>query len=264
MDLFRDEADLLDSGYLFRITDNGGETYDRITVTFCDGVAILCSLGTICAHIERTDVQVDADAVEAGTARDLRWIDLDPDLRRRIVADLNEGFRDWLEAAPAAETRDEARNWQGLWNEYGDDRTPIYRDGHGFRIRDDENEPHNSGQTGEGLFDTFRDAVRYMLPQDYDLSGPEYHSTVDLADETGGPNEPWDRKADPPHPYEVTGIRHDGKTDADNPHWQAIGEARDEDHAREIWAAWAEANPDRAPLYRRTIGHKVERTFRDF
>lgn len=193
MDLFPNEAALKDSGYLFRIVDNGGETYDRITVIFCDGDALLCTSGSICAHVESDQgLQRDADAVEAGAARDLRWIDLDPGLRKRIIADLNMGFADWLEAAPAAASRDEARDWQGMWREYGDDRTPIYRDGDGFRIRDDERDDE------AGPFATFRDAVFYMLPQDYDLSGPEYHTTVDLWDESGGPAPEWDRESDPP------------------------------------------------------------------
>lgn len=265
MQLFPDEAALQESGYLFRIVDNGGETYDRLTVTFCDGDSLLCSLGSICAHVENDHgLQHDSEAVEDGTARDLRWIDLDAGLRKRILADLNNGFADWIEAAPAAATRDEARDWQGLWNEYGDDRTPIYRDGDAFRIRDDErnnSEWHDEGEPGP--FATFRDAVFYMLPRDYDLSGPEYFSTVDLWDTAGGPAEPWDREADPPHPYEVAAIRADGKTSADAPHWLEIGDARDHDHAREIAAEWQRNNPELAPLYRYSIGGKADRTFRD-
>lgn len=193
MELFPNEAALKESGYLFRIVDNGGETYDRITILFCDGDALLCTSGSICAHVEADQgLQRDADAVEAGASRDLRWIDLDPGLRKRIIADLNMGFADWLEAAPAAASRDDARDWQGMWREYGDDRTPIYRDGDSFRIRDDERDDE------AGPFATFRDAVFYMLPQDYDLSGPEYHTTVDLWDESGGPAPEWDRESDPP------------------------------------------------------------------
>jgi hypothetical protein len=191
MQLFPNAEALKQSGYLSRITDNGGETYDRITVTFSDGDAILCTLGSLCAHIEQVDVQRDADDVEAGTARDLRWIDLAPGLQARILSDLNEGFSGYIEAAPAAASRDEARDWQGLWSDYTDERTPIYRDGNAFRIRDDENGDSEP-------FESFRDAVFYMLPQDYDLSGPEYHTTVDLWDTEGGPADPWDREADPP------------------------------------------------------------------
>lgn len=199
MTLFPDARALENSGYLFRIVDNGGETYDRITVLFCDGDALLCTSGSICAHVESLDPQVLENEVEAGTARDLRWIDLAEGLRTRIIADLNRGFENFIEAEPAAANREEARDWQGLWNVYNDDRLPIYRtDEGGFRIRDDENEPHNAEATGEGLFHTFAEAVRWILPQAYDLSGPEYHTTVDLWDTTGGPAPEWDRYSLPP------------------------------------------------------------------
>ncbi len=195
MDLFPNQSALKESGYLFRIVDNGGETYDRITVIFCDGDALLCTSESICAHIESIDLQHDEDAVEAGASRDLRWIDLSPGLRKRIIADLNEGFSNYIEAAPAAESRDEARDWQGLWNDYGDNRAPIYRKGDSFYIRDDERRDDDGDP---GPFENFRDAVFHMLPQDYDLSGPEYHTTRDLWDETGGPAPEWDRETDPP------------------------------------------------------------------
>jgi len=196
MKLFPDAAALERSGYLFRIVDNGGETYDRLTIMFCDGDALLCTWGSICAHVEADQgLQRDEEAVEAGAARDLRWIDLDPGLQNRIIADLNMGFEDYIAAAPAAASRDEARDWQGLWNEYNDNRTPIYRAGDSFYIRDDE----RADEDGDpGPFESFRDALFYMLPTDYDLSGPEYHTTVDLWDTTGGPSEPWNRDEDPP------------------------------------------------------------------
>jgi len=187
MDLFPNEAALKESGYLFRIVDNGGETYDRLTVMFCDGDSLLCTLGSICAHVEGDrGLQADAEAVEEGEARDLRWIDLDPSLRRRILSDLNYGFEDYLSVEPCAASRDDARDWEGIWNDYSDNRTPIYRDGDSFRIRDDE-------RGDAGPFATFRDAVFYMLPTDYDLSGPEYFTTVDLWSEEGGPAEPWEK-----------------------------------------------------------------------
>ena len=198
MKLFPDAAALESSGYLFRITDNGGETYDRITVTFCDGDAVVCTLGTICAHVERIDVQVDEEAVESGASRDLRWIDLDPGLQSRILADLNCGFADYIEAAPAAASRDDARDWEGVWNCYRDARTPIYRDGDSFRVRDDE-------KGDSDPFPTFRDALFYMLPTDYSLSGPEYHTTVDLWDTTGGPAPSWEKGDDECGQCEGTG-----------------------------------------------------------
>lgn len=254
--LFESEKALIESGFIFRIVDNGGETYDRFTVTTCDGDAILCSIGSVCAHVERVDVQRDSDDVEAGIARDLRWIDLDAGLRSRILDDINTGFEDWLEAAPAAASRDEARDWQGIWNDYNDG-TPIYvRDGK-FYIRDDDRQPPY-GEGEPGPFDSFVEAVRYMLPQDYDLSGPEYHSTVDIGDETGGPAALWDCEEEPPHPYEVSMIALDDST---SPRWLDVGEARDEEHARELVAKWRDENSELSPLYRATMGGKVDRTF---
>jgi hypothetical protein len=105
-----------------------------------------------------------ADRVEAGTERDLRWIDLPEQVRECVFNLCNEGFADYIEAAPAAETRDEARDWQGLWDSY-DKRTPIYCDGDAYRIRDDERCPlYRDDKVAAGPFATFADAVRYMLP----------------------------------------------------------------------------------------------------
>lgn len=251
-ELFPDAAALQESGFLFRIVDNGGETYDRITVTFCDGDSMLCSLSTICAHIESDGgLQADSDAVKTGEARDLRWIDLDPYLQRAIIASLNDGFSGYIESEAAAASRDEARDWQGLWTDSLNDGTPIYRDGDKFRIRDDERDDE------DGPFDSFRDAVFYMLPRDYDLSGPEYHSTVDLWDETGGPAESWDREAEPATPLEVQ----PWAIDRDKvPHFlPVIAEARDPEHAAEIGRQWQAENPELAREYEPAYINKVER-----
>lgn len=254
-DLFRNADDLKASGYLFRITDNGGETYDRITVTFCDGDALVCTADSICAAVERVDVQRDADDVEAGTARDLRWIDLDEGLRRRIIASLNDSFRDYIDSEPAATSRDTARDWMGLWNEYDDDRSPIYRKGDSFYIRDDEMAGYN--EDGEpGPFPTFRDAVFGMLPDAWQLAGHEYHSTVDLWDTEGGPRPLWDREAEPATPFEVCPI---ARGDTAPYLLPMIGEARDPEHAAEIGEAWVEANPELARDYQPAYINKVDR-----
>ncbi len=186
--------------FIFRITDNGGATADRFTIITCDGDYFgSCDTPNhpqgFFQSGEGIDLQGVDERIESGKERDLRWIDLPEAVQRAVIDSLNVGFADWIESAPAAASRDEARDWQGLWLDPLDRRTPIYRDGHGFRIRDDENEPYNADATGEGLFDSFAEAVRYMLPQDYDLSGPEYHTTVDLWDETGGPAPLWDNRA---------------------------------------------------------------------
>lgn len=202
MKLFESIDDL--KPFIFRITDNGGATADRFTIITCDG-DYFGSCATpyhpqgFFQSGEGIDVQGVEERIESGEERDLRWIDLPDDVQRAVIGRLNLGFADWLENEPAAATRDEARDWEGQWEGYGDDRnkTPIYRDGHGFRIRDDENEPVNADQTGEGLFDTFREAVLYMLPQDYDLSGPEYHTQLDLWNVDGGPAPLWDERDEP-------------------------------------------------------------------
>lgn len=197
--LFESVEDLKKSGYLFRITDNGGATADRFTIIYCDG----SYLGASCypyhpqgvgMHGEDIDVQGVADRVEEGTERDLRFIDLPEQVRDCVLGGNNRGFADYLEAEPAAATRDEARDWEGIWTDHFGNRTPIYREGNSFRIRDDERATEDGGDPGP--FATFVEAVRYMLPQDYDLSGPEYHTTVDLWDETGGPAPLWDYYAD--------------------------------------------------------------------
>jgi hypothetical protein len=260
IELFESEKALIESGFIFRITDNGGETYDRITVTTCDGDAILCTTGSICAHVEQVDVQRDADDVEAGTARDLRWIDLDAGLRQRLLDDINSGFADWLEAAPAAASRDEARNWQGIWNDYNDGTAIYVRDGK-FYIRDDERQPpYDEGEPGP--FDSFVEAVRYMLPQDYDLSGPEYHSTVSISDEEGGPAPLWDRDEDPPKPYQAMVCKKDDS--APGPFYVDLEYAESPEAARELADAWLADNPDKAELYEPAYSHKVESVIHRF
>src|SRR5690606_22365172 len=114
---------------------------------------------------EGIDVQGVGERIESGEERDLRWIDLPEAVQHTVLFSLNQGFADYIESEPAAATRDEARDWQGQWEGYGDERgkTPIYRDGDAFRIRDDERRDYD--EDGEpGPFATFRDALLYMLP----------------------------------------------------------------------------------------------------
>jgi hypothetical protein len=205
--LFRNLADL--QPFIFRILDNGGATADRFTIIYCDGDYFAASCNPshpqgVGMNGEGIDLQGVEERVEAGTERDLRWIDLPEAVRDCIRGNLNYGFKDWLEKAPAMPTREEARDWQGLWSDKdrdGNDVGPIYRDGDKFRIRDDDRDDHC--ETDLPLaFDTFTDAVRYMLPQNYDLAGPEHFPTVDLWDEAGGPAPLWDCEEDPPKPID--------------------------------------------------------------
>lgn len=196
MDLFDTLDDL--KPYIFRIVDNGGATCDRFTIITCDGDYYGASTNPFDPQGfgmwgEGIDVQHVADRVESGEERDLRWIDLPERVRRAILSSLNTAFADFIEAQAVAETREGAGVYDGCWcpNEGG--KLPIYRDGDAFRVRDDDRayiqEPDES-------FATYREAVLYILPDDYCLSGPEYHTTVDIWDETGGPAPLWDCEAE--------------------------------------------------------------------
>lgn len=203
MNLFESLNDL--KPFIFRITDNGGATADRFTIITCDG-----DYFGACANPTHPQgfgmwgeggdpVGYAAEQVESGESRDLRWIDLPETVRNCVLNGLNHGFEDFIEAAPAFATRDEAGNYDGTWRPNDRDPLPIYRDGDLFRVKDSdreyEGEPDND-------FPTFREAVLYILPDDYTLSGPEYHTTVDLWDETGGPTPLWDCETDPPKPLD--------------------------------------------------------------
>jgi len=248
--------------FIFRIVDNGGETYDRFTIVTCDGDGILATGGgSICTTVEGVDVQRIADEIESGESRELRWIDLPADLQRRLLGYINSGFADWLGDFTPARTRAEVKdNGTGytLADRFGEG---VYGELGAYYIRRETYPDDGKGSDDLGPYATVREAVLDTVPADYDLSGPEYHAEVDLWDTEGGPAELWDREADPPHPYEVALIRDDGQTTADNPHWLHIGEARDLDHGREIARQWMADNPDRPPLYRAAMGGKADRTF---
>lgn len=200
-DLFQSLDDL--KPFLFRIMDNGGRTADRFTIVTCDGDYFAYS-ETPCAPQgvgltgEDINVQVLADWEESGEARDLRWIDLPEQCRRSVMGSLNYGFRDWIESEACATSREEADNFDGSWRpNMWKPENPIYRDGGVFRVRDDERRDHGEyGVTGDEPFATFREAVLRILPEDHCLSGPEYHTSVDLWDETGGPAPLWDYRDD--------------------------------------------------------------------
>lgn len=195
MDLFQSLEDL--KPFIFRITDNGGATCDRFTIVTCDG-DYFASNGSpthpqgFFQSGEGIDVAHMADRVEAGEMRDLRWIDLPETVRNCVMGALNEGFAYWLESDNGFASRDEAGNYDGCWLP-NRDKSPIYRDGDAFKVKDSDRE--YQGEPDES-FATFREAVLYILPDDYCLSGPEYHTEVDLWDETGGPAPLWDCEAE--------------------------------------------------------------------
>lgn len=206
MNLFESLDDL--KPFIFRITDNGGESADRFTVTTCDGDYYAMSAAPfhpqgVGMTGEGIDVQYQADGVEAGTLHDLRWVDLPADCQRCVMDGLNRGFADYLESAPVAADRNAALDFQG-WSDWtyasrnaigtGKTVTPIYKAADRFWVRRDDLCPDYGGD-GDPDFPTFRDALLYTLPDDYDLAGPEYHTTADLWDETGGPAPLWDYEA---------------------------------------------------------------------
>lgn len=203
MQLFETLDDL--KPFIFRITDNGGASGDRYTVITCDGDYFAMSATPfhpqgIGLTGEGLDVAGIAERVEAGTERDIRWIDLPEDCQRCVWDGLNRGFADYLALAPAAASRAEAFEYEG-WSDW-DYRTrragdkgpslPIYRDGDAFKVR-----RYGDGSDDE-CFATWREAFLYLLPDESDLAGEEYHGTRDLWNVEGGPVEPWDCEAEPP------------------------------------------------------------------
>lgn len=262
--LFEDEAALRASGYLFRITDNGGETQDRFTIVTCDGDYFASDetpfypLGFFQSG-EGIDVQGLSDRVEAGTEHDLRWIDLPADVRRAVMGRLNDGFADWLatggENVPTSR-RAVKEKFSGTYDAIG---KGIYRTAKGFRVADADGRERDGGP-----FATFAEAVRWTLPQDYDLAGPEYHSTVDLWSDEGGPRPLWNCRDDPARPYEVTAVRlADAPPVGAESQFIDIADARDLEDARAIAEAWVAENPDKAPRYRLAYSHKAENTLHD-
>jgi len=207
-DLFATLEDL--KPFVFRITDNGGQSADRFTVVTCDGDYYGMSTNPfhpqgVGMTGEGIDLQWLDERTAAGLDRDLRWIDL-PEACRRCVHDgLNDGFRDYVKAAAAAPDRASALSYEG-WRELqatarenGHNGGPvecIYVDGDAFRIRNDDR-METEGED-PGPYATFREAVLSILPDQHDLSGPEYHVEIDMWDETGGPAPLWDRDVDPP------------------------------------------------------------------
>lgn len=191
MNLFQSLDDL--KPFIFRITDNGGASCDRFTIVTCDGDYFASNCYPthpqgFFQSGEGIDMQGIAERVESGKERDLRWIDLPESVRNCVMYSLNEGFSYWLEFGTGHSCRDHAANYDGYWNP-NRDMSPIYRDGDAFKVKDSdrayEGEPDES-------FATFREAILYILPTDYTLSGPEYFTEVDLWDETDGAKPLWD------------------------------------------------------------------------
>lgn len=181
MRLFETGADL--GEYLFRITDNGGETADRYTVIFSDGDYLTMSAYPshpqgVSLWGEAIDVQGVADRIEAGEEVDLSWGCLPESIRAHVLSRVNEGWRDFLEAVAAkaphavAPNRDAAEENDGLNSSGG---KGLYLDDAGaYWIKRDNYEQGDD----YGPFTDPVTALRWTLPEAYSLAGEEYHSTV--------------------------------------------------------------------------------------
>lgn len=178
--IFETPADL--GEYLFRITDNGGRSYDRYTVTFSDGTYLALNetpthpLGFSIAD-EGIDPQVQNEWVEQGDSVDLALGDLPAGLPEHIMFRCNQGFQDWVyrvetHGLAVARSRDKASIHEGLSDSFGNG---LYRTEAGFMIRVDGMSPEDD----YGPYGTVIEALRATLPDHYAFSGPEYHSTVD-------------------------------------------------------------------------------------
>ncbi len=180
--LFTSVKEMAASGYIFRITDNGGASLDRITVIFSDGDHL--SLSETGAGVSMWGGGIDVadwnDRVEAGTEVDLAIGDLRPELQDHILRRVNEAWQDYLDAladpqgTAVAQTRDKAEVNEGTHDSGG---KGIYAAGSGFCVRLDG----EYASDDRGPFQTVQQALAATLPDDYSLSGPDYHSALDVS-----------------------------------------------------------------------------------
>jgi hypothetical protein len=190
MNLFNSVAELANSGYVFRIQDNGGASADRYTVVLCDDDYLTMSSGPthpqgVSMWGEGIDPQALSDWAETGEAVDLALGDLPPHIADHVVSRVNEAWRDFLddlerrEQHAVAATRDAAEVNEGTYTSGG---VGIYLTDEGFRIRLDGDIADDRGP-----FTTAREALLASLPDADGLSGPEYQSPEDVARLTPSP-----------------------------------------------------------------------------
>jgi hypothetical protein len=182
--LFETLEQLARSEYLFRITDNGGETCDRYTVVFSDGDFLTLSGSPshpqgVSLWGEQIDLHGLQEAVEDGAQVDLALGDLPPNVAAHVLSRLNEAWRDFLSDVEAqvpmavAKSREHASVYEGVHTSGG---KGIYRVGGCFAIRGDSDDAGDD----YGPFDTVAEAVRMSLPSADALAGDDYQSSVNL------------------------------------------------------------------------------------
>lgn len=174
-DLFPDLETLAKSEYLFRIVDNGGATYDRYTVIFSDGDALMMGGDGGTCWGSGDYVEYAEKMVEEGSEVDLALGDLDTRCQNAILARVNEAFRDYIVdletgAKSLPNGRDGARENEGTQDCYGNG---LYRVGAQYFIRLDGHPDDDRGP-----YETLTEALRASLPDIHGLAGPEYHSTL--------------------------------------------------------------------------------------
>jgi hypothetical protein len=179
--LFDTIQDLAKSGFVFRIQDSGPDTLDRITVMFCDGDYLALSHNGLgfSQWGEGLDPQVMAEHAEAGNAVDLALGDLQPELQNHILYRVNEAWEDTLSAANRLDPKIVAPNRESAEINDG----TIQSSGKGIYIEDGEFFVRLDGPEGDdrGCYDTARKALLNTLPDNYSVSGPEYHPLHDVA-----------------------------------------------------------------------------------
>jgi len=169
------------SEYLFRITDNCGQSADRYTVLFSDGSYL--ALSSYPTHPQGVSIsggemgaEVMAEWVENGEAVDVALGDLPPSIVDHIVFRANQGAEYLLElverkdpmvVAPSREKasiNDNTRDCGGQG---------IYHTEEGYFVRID-GDPSDD----RGPYRTAREAVLCSLPDQHALAPEEYHSPL--------------------------------------------------------------------------------------
>lgn len=184
MNTFETLQELADSGYVFRIQDNGGATADRYTVVTSDGDYL--SLSAYPTHpqgISQSGEDIDLQGLQAGHEEgreiDMSLGDLPSHVADHVLYRINQSLSDYLQAVDqglphaVAPSRKIATPNEGLSSSGGDG---IYRIAEGFMVRRDSDMDQDFGP-----YESPRVALIATLPSDYSLSGPEYQSSVTVS-----------------------------------------------------------------------------------